>query len=411
MLIARQPIFDTQKNVFGYEIFYREHNSNEYNYDDGNLASTRVIAATFFSMNLADFVGDKKVFIHFTEELLSNEIETLLPKDRLMIEMLEHETTPSVELICSCARLNNEGHKLVFDESVFNASWNKLFEMADIVKVNFLESTDEQIKKYIENRNDKVKLLAFKIEDIEMYEKAKKYGFDYFQGFFFEKPQLLEPKIIESNKFTVLKLFNVIFNKDIEFEEVAKVIEQDISFSYEILKLSNSVIFSRGNKVTSIREALVRLGINEIKKWGMISAMKKVSEKENEEVLNYSMVRARFMEQFACACGIEEKSMEFYTTGMISMLDVLMNTTMEKILDELELHDEIKDSLLNLNKNSELSKALSIIKNCEHGNWEEVEAVAKEKKISLSSIAVMHNESIKWTLDFQKNNKQVYLTE
>lgn len=402
MLIARQPVFDQNEKVFGYELLYREVGHQGYDCEDDNLATSRVIAASFLSANFNELAGDKRVLIHFTEELLSHDIATLFPRNKLVLEIGALPSQPSVELLKACTRVKDMGYTLAFDHTVLAPSQFQFLRLADIVKLDMLLIPREKAARMLALYHQKVDFLAMKLETMEAYQWARKSGCSYFQGYYFAKPVLIEGDTLDPNRINALRMIQVLKSEKSEFSDVAGIIEQDVSFSYEILKLMNSALFYRGTRINSIREAVVRLGMNEIKKWGMITALRKTAKQDKTEVLNFSLVRARFMEYFAKESGRENESSEFLTVGILSMLDALMNASMGKILSELSLPLEIEDALLGRRTDGVLYKALSIIIGCEQGDWARVNELAADFHVPLMTIASLHNEAINWSLEFQR---------
>lgn len=198
--IARQPIFDCNNNVFGYELLFRNGSQNFYNSLDGNAATLNVISNTFYSLGVDTVTNGKKAFINFTEELLKREIATLLPPELVIVEILEN-IEPTDEIISVCKKLKDKGYTLALDDFVFDTKYNKLIELADIIKVDFTITKGYERRNIISKINsNKIKFLAEKVENIDEFREAQSYGYSYFQGYYFSKPVILSGKDMYKNR-------------------------------------------------------------------------------------------------------------------------------------------------------------------------------------------------------------------
>lgn len=402
IFIARQPIFDKDRNVYGYELLHREEGEKVYSAEDGDRASSNVISGGFLSLELNKLTGDKKAFVNFTDNLLFQEIPTILPPDYLVVEVLETVTICD-ELINACKRIKAAGYTIALDDFVFKPGYEPLVELADIIKVDFLESSDEE-KSSIVRRFDKynIKFLAEKIETHEEYEKAVGMGYTYFQGYFFSKPVTISTNTIPMNKLNQIRLIQAINEQDTDFVKLSSIIEMDASFSYEVLRLVNSAFFSRGMRIKSIKQALIRLGTEELRKWCYLTALRKLGGSQHSEVVNYCMIRARFLELISNRLGLKKKSAEFMTVGILSMLDVLSGCSLEKILQEIPLVDEVKNILLGKEKKGAMAKSFKLVLECEKGHWKEVAQLSKEMHMKAEEVIAFYYEAVQMTIKFNE---------
>lgn len=402
MLIARQPILNNKNEVFGYELLYREVGHESYACDDDNIATINVILNNFLSFDVKNLFEKKKIFINFTESLINQDIATLFSKEELIIEINAMDSVDS-KMIESCRRLKSFDYKLAFGEFVLKEGFEDLLELADIIKVDFLNVSDEEKISLVQNnKNLNVDFLAEKVETQNEYTDALRYGYTLFQGYFFAKPSLISPHNLTPSKINVLQLIKAVSEKDIEFEDLTWIIESDVAFSYEILKIVNSAFFSRGRKISSVRQALVRLGMTEVKKWAMISSLRRLGGNENKEIITIAMIRSRFLEMFSKIIHCNQKGAEFMTVGILSMLEVLTQVKLEVVLDTLSLAEEVKDALINANSETSLAIAYQIIVNIEQGQWKMISELATKLNVSIKDIADVHFEAIKYVIDTNK---------
>ena len=187
--VARQPIFNQKQERVAYELLFREGDSVAGFAIDGDAKTSAVISNSHFSVGLDQLLGGKPGFINFTRNLLVEQFPLLLPKELLVVELLE-DIEPDDDLIEACKALQKAGYTLALDDFVFSDELLPLVEMAKIIKFDFLISTPEEISHYLSQlpENPDRTLLAEKVETQAQFEMALDMGFELFQGYFFSHP-------------------------------------------------------------------------------------------------------------------------------------------------------------------------------------------------------------------------------
>ncbi|MFZ7120497.1 MAG: EAL and HDOD domain-containing protein [Eubacteriaceae bacterium] len=398
IFLARQPIFDIYKRVIGYELLYRSDRAfNFFNQINGDIATSTVISNSI-NMNLSTLSNNKKVFINFTEKLLNDEVATLLPKELLVIEILEN-IVPNEHLISKCRKLKENGYTLALDDFIYNKKYLPLIEISNILKVDFLKtSIQDKISLVRKFSSYDRKLLAEKIETNQDFEMAKKMGYTLFQGYFFCKPEIIASKKISPVKLNYIRLIRSVYQCEPNFNCVANIIKKDMSLTYELLRLINCLKFYRGNKITSINHAVSLLGLEEIKKWVSLLSLRIIGEDKPLETVRYSFIRAKFCELMAPNFGFINRESELFLTGLFSLIDVLMDRQIEEIINELPISDDIKDTLLQ--NNGPFKDIISLISSCEKAQWDNIEFIAKSNNLILKDIYQIYMKSIKWVEDY-----------
>ncbi len=393
--VARQPIFDSKMKVYGYELLYRRSLNNFFEGTDDNQATAELINNAYLVMQLDELAGGTKAFINFSQELLEKEIPLLLPPETIVIEILER-VEPSESVIKACRKLKEKGYTLALDDFAFYESYQPLVEIADIIKIEFpvvgLEKQRELISKY----KNKTKFLAEKIETREEYQFAIDMGYDYFQGYFFSKPTIISSKEIEGLNTSLLRIVNELNLEEPDYQKIAEIIEKDLGLSYKFLKLANAIFFGSRNKIYSIKQALVRLGTNEIKKWIYLIMLKEVQSIENKELVKSCLVRGKLMELIALETDIKSKHLEFYLTGFFSSIDILLNRDMKDIISELPLTIDVKGALLG--ECNQLYRALNTVRSYEMADWNKFENLELYYSIHREKFMMMYIEALKWTM-------------
>lgn len=200
VFVARQSIFDRDLNIFGYELLFRSGHNNFYDGLDENVATSSVISSSLSVIGMENLTGNKKAFINFPYEMLINGTATTLPKESVVIEVLEN-VYPDFDIINACKKLKQLGYILALDDFLLKPEYHPLIELADIIKIDFLLTPSEERESIIKKINSpNIKFLAEKVETKEEYEQALKLGYSYFQGYFLSKPVIIKGMAIENDK-------------------------------------------------------------------------------------------------------------------------------------------------------------------------------------------------------------------
>lgn len=398
IFLARQPIFDRNKNVIAYELLFRNGHENAYNSVDGNEATLKVIANSFYEFDFKSVSDDKKVFINFTEKLITEEIATILPKDYVVIEILEN-IEPTNEVLNACKKLKARGFTLALDDFVFDKKYIELINLIDIIKVDFMISKGIERKKIFDllKINNKIKFLAEKVETVEEYNEATALGYSYFQGYYFSKPVIMSAKSIPSNKYTALEIFKLVNQKNFEFSKLESLILKDVGLSYKLTKIlkSSAYCIKSKSEINSIKYAITFLGEKEIVKWLYVVLLNDLKGESTNELIKVSLQRARFCELICSTNNYHEKSFSAYIVGLFSVMDAILNCPMEVIIKDLYISEEVKDGLTKEGNiiNSILKLAVSYGK----GNWEEASEYTQKLNVDMNSIPEIYLETLKWT--------------
>lgn len=393
--VARQPIFDKNMDILGYELLYRGSMNNSYEELNENQVTAELINNSFLTMHFHELTSGTKAFINFSKDMLIKEIPLLLPKESTVVEILE-KVEMSGGLIEACRKLSDNGYIIVLGDFVFNETYIPLIETAHIIKVEFSAINYEVQRKLINKYKNRIKFLAEKVETREEYQNALNMGYDYFQGYFFSKPTLIKSKEINSLNMSLIRILNVLNENEPEFQRIAEIIETDIGISYKLLKLANSVVLGSKNEIHSIKQALVQLGIDELRKWIYVLILKDVQEIENKELIKTCLIRAKFMELLANETGKKGKKLEYFLTGMFSSIDVLLNRSMKEITDELILSDDVRKALSG--QDNDIKRMLDIIINYEvqKKNVAEINKIAED--LTIKTFMNKYMESLMWVM-------------
>lgn len=387
--IGRQPIYDRKLDVYAYELLFRAAGDNSAKFTDGDQATSDVIVNTFLEIGLDKIVGDRLAFINLTRAFFVGEHTISLPMDRVVLELLE-DIEADEEVVNSVKRLTEQGYRIALDDFIYHESLQPLVQLADIVKIDIMALNRDQVREHVEAlRQYPLRLLAEKVETREDHDFCMGLGFDYFQGYFLAQPKVIRGQRLPNNRLAILKLLSSLQNPEITPQQLDNLIAQDVAFSYRILRYVNSAAFSLPRKIESIQQAVVILGLRTIKSWATLLAMSQVDDKPTELVVT-AMVRGKMAEEMAHALNAEQPD-SFFTVGLFSALDALMDNSMEEILTQLPLADHITQALLH--KGGGLhGEVLDCVLAYERGEWENLEC----SQLGTHRIRTCYLEALQW---------------
>ncbi len=388
VMVGRQAIFDRALQVIGYELLYRDSQMNAATFSDGDAVTARVMLNTFLEIGLEQIVGPHLAFINLTTKFLRDNLLNDLPKNRVVLEVLENIPMDD-EVLQAMTRLSGEGYTLALDDFVYQEELRPMVERAKMIKLDVMALGPDRLNADVATlRQFPVKLLAEKVETQEEFELCKELGFDYFQGYFFCKPKIVEGKRIPPNHIAILSLLAKLQNPETEMKEVEEIIKQDVSLSYKVLRFVNSAYFSLPKKIDSIGQAACLVGLARLKTWGTLLVMAGLDEKPVELLLT-ALVRAKMCEEIAMALD-ESDGDEFFTVGLFSVLDALLDKPISEVLSLVTLSDAVHAALVE--RKGRLGDVLNGVLAYEQGDWDGVQPLG----VDLPTLQKMYFESLAW---------------
>ncbi|MDH5256615.1 MAG: HDOD domain-containing protein [Gammaproteobacteria bacterium] len=390
-LIGRQAIYKRDLDVVGYELLYRpspEVNSANGEFD-GITATGEVILNAFLEIGIETLVNDKFAFINLTQEYVEGVIAIPFDSGSVVLEILENiDPTPIV--IQGIERLRSRGFTIALDDFVFDEHLMPLVPFADIIKVDIMGLSDDELEAGIERlqQNFEGKLLAEKVETQAEFDMCKDLGFDYFQGYFLEKPVVVKGQKMPANKVATLQLLQRLQDTEVEFEELEAIIKNDASLSFKLLRYINSPSFNLGGNISSIKQALILLGLGTLKRWMMIVVLAGESGK-SKDLISKALCRAHMCELLAKLLKLKNQD-QYFLVGLFSILDAMLEQDITDILKQIPLPEELNLALLEEKGN--MGKILKCVIAYEHGKWEDVRC----GKVPVKIIEKKYLESIAW---------------
>jgi len=390
VFVGRQPIFDDKLNVFAYELLYRAaaQATSSAGMVSGDDATTTTIINTFVEIGLDKLVRDKRAAINLTEKFILEENQLPFTPKQVILEILEDvPVTPA--LIVAVEKLVKQGFVIALDDYIYNPSHKPLLELASIVKIDLMALDNKQLLEHVKIlKKFDVKLVAEKIETPEEFIQCRDLGFDYFQGYFLSRPQIISAKSLPTNRLTVLNLLAVLHNPDSDTDDLTEAINTDVTTSYKLLKLINSAAFNLNRNIESIQQGVLLLGRRKLMSWASMLSMSSLSDRPSE-ILRTAMTRAKMCELLAEKITVTDPE-GYFTVGLFSALDLLLQQPLPKLLEPLPLSKDVLDGLLQ--QKGLMGKVLSCVLAYEISDWMNVSL----EPLSTDEILIANIEAVTW---------------
>jgi EAL and modified HD-GYP domain-containing signal transduction protein len=391
VLVSRQPIYTANMGELGYELLFRNSSTEDRaSFTDGDHATANVIVNTFMDIGLEEVVGRYLAFINFDRNLITGNYCECLPPDRVVLEVLE-TVTPDDELIEKLRHLRSLGYRIALDDFVCIEA-TSLLEVAHFVKFEVMGNDWDQLERFVlEARKYPVKLIAEKVETLEQFERCKALGFEYFQGYFFSRPQLMQGRRVPVNRLAAIRLIVKLNTPDVDVKGLQDAISGDASLTYKLLSYINSAMYSLTRKITSIGHAVMLVGLHKIKAWASLIVLASVDDKSRDLVMT-GAIRARMCEHLANALGLPKPERSFLV-GLLSVLDALLDQPIAEVVQSLPLETDIVEAVVNYE--GSLGNILKCALEYEKRNWSEAQAAVN---LNEETIREAYQKSLAWSL-------------
>ncbi|NLF50933.1 MAG: HDOD domain-containing protein [Leptolinea sp.] len=391
LLVGRQPVFNRHKDVIGYELLYRAHQTDKTaRITDGDFATTQVLLNTFSEIGLDNIVGQGFAFINFTRNFLVGKYPVSLPPQRVVLEVLE-DVALDKPLIESLQKFKEAGFQIAFDDVI---SANRVLPLqhlglGSVAKIDLMAVNRVLLPDIVNTlKQTGILLLAEKVETLVDYDLCYRLGFDFFQGYYLCKPNVVVGKKMESSRLIVMRLLAQVTDSKADFREIEMLISQDVGLSYKLLKLVNSGYYSLSTTVNSIRQAISLIGLSQLRGWMMLILMSNVDDKPHE-LTAIALQRAKMCEMLGKAFG-DPQAESYFLAGLFSVLDAIMDIPMSQVVASIPLTPEVISALIN--HEGKIGLALMTVRALEQGDWEN----ADKTGLSPERLQSIYFESIKW---------------
>lgn len=380
LMMAQQPIFDRKKGIFGYELLFRGKDPLNANIIDNNAATSQVLVNLCMGITKLEIQLRKPLFINMTTDLMLSDAFMPISPDTVYIEILEDQKI-TLEFIEVVKKWQLAGYRFALDDYQFDAEYHALLPYVSIVKIDvLLTPPSEYTKELNELKSKGLTILAEKVEDLAMFELCKKLGFDLFQGYFLQRPEIINGKKINSASSRSIELVNALQNNDISISEITKLVSVNPQLSYQLLRILNSPICGITKTISSIQEAIVFIGLVQLKKWALLLTFTS-STKLPMTLLKILLTRGRCC-QLLAKSKHSKRTDSAFMVGILSGIDAVFNVEKSIILNEIALDNDVLDAIMT--QSGDLGSYLTQTLDCEEQNWHGLDALQTEERAHLN---------------------------
>lgn len=345
--IGRQPILDGKLEVYGYELLFRGNvEATGARIGEADSATSRVLLNAFVDIGLENLCGGKYAFFNLTRDFIVNNVEFPFPGDKVAIEFLEDEAIDD-DLIIAAKAWADRGYLLALDDFTWRDDAIPLLGFAHIVKLDVMALGEKGMQEHVDKLRQfqQLKILAEKIETPDEFAFYQRMGCDYFQGYFFSKPDTVKAESLADNKLSVLRLLQKLAEPDVGPRELEAIIRTDVGMTYKLLKCVNSAFYGANVKLESINRAIIYMGVDAVRNWVRMLALAGLDDRPSE-LARHALVRARLAEEVAHEVRGHLNAEAAFTAGLFSMLDALLNVPLHEALKELPLSENVREALV-----------------------------------------------------------------
>lgn len=392
VLFARQPIFDGHQHVQAYELLFRNGDSDEAKFIDGDLATKSVLLNAYVESSAPTVLNGKPGFLNVSRVMIA-----ALPtfaRQFLVVEVLE-DFHSQASLEEELAELRKRGFQIALDDFEVSNYRESLLELVDIVKLDVFDYSEQELIKVVNllSRHS-VQLLAEKVETPEMFKLCKSLGFELFQGYFFCKPELVKGHVLNPSRRSVLDLLRQLYQPEVDSAVVVEIVKRDVALSYKLLKLVNSSFYRRTTGIDSIEHAVNMLGLERIRSWITLLALGD-SSKKTDELQKETLLRAHMCEKLAENLDRPVRQMVF-SAGMLSCIDAWFDHPMKELLSLLPISETLTGAILY--HQGVVGQLLSLSIDYIHCDWEKIsQAKLDDLFLSIEHLGLAYSYGIERT--------------
>jgi EAL and modified HD-GYP domain-containing signal transduction protein len=368
--VARQPIFDRDLEVVGYELLFREPPVTTANVSDHQAATTRVVLATLTELGLDQVVGTKLAWINVSRDFLLNGLVSTMPSERVGLEILENQEIDDA-FVAAVIDAREQGFAVALDDFELGTDSDRLLEHVDFIKLDMMALGRDGLTDHVARLSHlDAELLVEKVETPEDHAFALALGCHRFQGFFYKRPELLSRRRIDVGRVSLMRLLCRLQDPATTLQEIQTDVSTDIGLSLRLLRYINSASIGIQNVVSSVAQAVTLLGPGHLRQWASLTAFAGLAH-ERSELTRTALVRARFCE--LADHGQSSPGPQRFTLGLFSVMDALTDSTLQDALSTVPFPADMREALLE--HTGPLGRLLGAVIALEEGSFELAEAL------------------------------------
>ena len=393
-MIARQAIVNAEKAVIGYELFNRSRAPMEH-----TAATDVLLLFTALSHTGREvLVGTKLLFVNSTHESLAGGHLELLSPEKVVLEVepLGHvAASEALARLPILRSLRERGFKLSFNHTVLESAYATWLPLADYIKLDMNLLRPEQLAVLTSHaiRHSKAQLVATKIETEEQFTLARSLGAALFQGYWFSRPAVVETKLLAPNQVSIIQLINLL-RQQASTDEIEDVLKKDAGLAFNLLRLINSAGFNGSRAITSVRQAIMIMGLKKLFRWSALLLTASQFGTSTPTIGHTAVIRARLMELLAMEFMSGDDAEQAFLVGVFSLLDAMLNMPLTAALQLIRLPDNVRDALLL--RQGVFGELLTLAEACESGDDIVFDQAASVLGLNSQQINWAHLQALAW---------------
>lgn len=347
--LGRQPIFGRDQALHGYELLFRNAPLGPAQIDT-DLSATAAVIAHVAQLGMDRVIGAARGFLNVDAAVLLSDIFVFLPREKLVLEIVE-TMRPTEAVLDRIAELAGHGFRFALGDVVSETpDMQKLMPMIDYVKLNLRKMSEPALRRLVPHfRNENKKLIAEKVETQDEFDTCMDLGFDYFQGFYFAKPVVISGRKLSPGQTAVLNLMNLVIS-EADNSVIEKAVKKDVTLGINLLRLVNTPAIGARHRIDSVSQAVTVLGRRQLQRWLQIMLYAEPGKRGQRvpPLLMLATTRGRLLELLALRLSPSQRSVAevAFTVGIMSLMDALFGMTMDEIVQEIPVSDEVGNALL-----------------------------------------------------------------
>lgn len=405
LLVGRQPVVNNRREIIAYQLlFRRDHSGRANELGDGFTATGEVILNTLNNMGLERVLGDALAFVKIGRQTLDNPILDLLPQRLVVLDLTDWDRADAVTL-AQMRALRAQGFRFALTDFRYRDRYQDLIRQVDFVKLNVADLDEEGMRREVRHlRGHGVRLVAERVETEADLKLARSLYMNYYQGYFFARPETLQMRRVDPQAQRVLRLFNLVLS-EVKPRQVAEEFKQDVALSYNLLRYINSPGMGVPKEVSSIHHAIVMLGRTRLARWlSLLMVRESRATAVPAALLRTALVRARLCELLGMETGLGDRGDHLFMTGLFSLLDLLYGASEADMVGSLNLPDPIRNALVD--GTGPYAPYLKLARACEAFDTETMLRLAGQQGVSPARLNRLHDQAMQWAYEISSRDAE-----
>ncbi len=400
MMLTLIPFFDRNMSVSAYSLFTRKNN---FLMNPSLLGSRQFDGAAYVDgleliqeLGTTTLSGGKPIFVSLNNISIFSSLESECKNTNHAPILLIDQTFPPVSMYTDRIReLREFGYHFAIRNLPVHCyeDYAPILSQMDYILIDCQKIDAVKASFYFRKLYPDICICASNIPDMETFGKlSPAETISLFEGTFFRMPVTRGEHKVSPLKINYISLLNLIEEDDFDLTKAADIISQDTALIISLLRLANTRSFN--SEITSVRVAVSMLGQKDLTRWIQTTVIEKLCSDKPNELMRLSLLRAKFAENLAPVFGMAMRSQELFLTGLFSILDIILDCSMEEALSMVRVSGKIRTALLE--RTGSLAEVLHFIVKYESAEWQEVSRQLVLKNIEIPDVSHAWVSSLQW---------------